>query len=125
MSYILLFISAIIVNNVVLTQFLGICPFLGVSKRISTAMGMGAAVTFVIVIATIVTFLVQKTPTLPSTGRVSPIDYHQLRGIRGSNPDHPEGLQYHGSRCILRCHSIGFWIGFGYLRRHPRTAGTC
>ncbi len=61
MSYIRLFISAMIVNNVVLTQFLGLCPFLGVSKRISTAMGMGAAVTFVIVIATIVTFLVQKT----------------------------------------------------------------
>ncbi len=61
MSYLLLFISAIIVNNVVLTQFLGICPFLGVSKRISTAMGMSGAVTFVIVIATIVTYLVQKT----------------------------------------------------------------
>lgn len=61
MSFILLFISAMIVNNVVLTQFLGICPFLGVSKRISTALGMTGAVTFVIVIATIVTYLVQKT----------------------------------------------------------------
>ncbi|MGV8827100.1 MAG: electron transport complex subunit RsxA [Breznakibacter sp.] len=65
MSYILLFISAILVNNVVLSQFLGICPFLGVSKRISTALGMGGAVTFVIVIATIVTFLVQKTILVP------------------------------------------------------------
>ena len=61
MSYILLLISAILVNNVVLSQFLGICPFLGVSKRIPTAIGMTGAVTFVMVIATIVTFLVQKT----------------------------------------------------------------
>lgn len=60
MSYLLILISAIFVNNVVLSQFLGICPFLGVSKRISTALGMTGAVTFVMVIATIVTFLVQK-----------------------------------------------------------------
>lgn len=60
MSYILILISAIFVNNVVLAQFLGICPFLGVSKRISTAVGMTGAVTFVMVIATIVTYMVQK-----------------------------------------------------------------
>lgn len=60
MEYVLIFITAIFVNNVVLSQFLGICPFLGVSKKISTASGMGAAVTFVLVLATIVTFLVQK-----------------------------------------------------------------
>ncbi|MCK9160063.1 MAG: electron transport complex subunit RsxA [Bacteroidaceae bacterium] len=60
MEYILIFISAIFVNNIVLSQFLGICPFLGVSKKIDTAMGMGAAVTFVLTIATIVTFLIQK-----------------------------------------------------------------
>ena len=47
MVYLLIFISAILVNNVVLSQFLGICPFLGVSKKIDTALGMGAAVTFV------------------------------------------------------------------------------
>ena len=47
MVYFLIFISAIFVNNIVLSQFLGICPFLGVSKKISTALGMGAAVTFV------------------------------------------------------------------------------
>ena len=60
MEYVLIFIAAVFVNNVVLSQFLGICPFLGVSKKVDTAMGMGAAVTFVLAIATIVTFLVQK-----------------------------------------------------------------
>ena len=60
MEYILIFITAIFVNNVVLSQFLGICPFLGVSKKVETATGMGAAVAFVLVIATIVTFLIQK-----------------------------------------------------------------
>ena len=59
MEYILIFISAIFVNNVVLSQFLGICPFLGVSKKVETAKGMGLAVTFVLVIATIVTYLLQ------------------------------------------------------------------
>lgn len=60
MEYILIFISAIFVNNIVLSQFLGICPFLGVSKKIDTALGMGGAVAFVLTLATIVTFLVQK-----------------------------------------------------------------
>lgn len=59
MEYILIFISAIFVNNIVLSQFLGICPFLGVSKKIDTAIGMTGAVTFVMVIATIVTYLIQ------------------------------------------------------------------
>ncbi|MBO4578168.1 MAG: RnfABCDGE type electron transport complex subunit A [Paludibacteraceae bacterium] len=59
MLYFLIFISAIFVNNIVLSQFLGICPFLGVSKKIDTALGMGAAVTFVLVLATIVTYLLQ------------------------------------------------------------------
>ena len=59
MEYILIFISAIFVNNIVLSQFLGICPFLGVSKKVETAKGMGLAVTFVLVIATIVTSLLQ------------------------------------------------------------------
>ena len=60
MEYILIFITAIFVNNVVLSQFLCICPFLGVSKKVETATGMGAAVAFVLVIATIVTYLIQK-----------------------------------------------------------------
>lgn len=60
MEYILIFIAAVFVNNVVLAQFLGICPFLGVSKKVETAAGMGGAVTFVLTIATLVTYLVQK-----------------------------------------------------------------
>ena len=60
MEYILIFITAVFVNNIVLAQFLGICPFLGVSKKVDTAIGMSAAVTFVLTIATIVTYLVQK-----------------------------------------------------------------
>ncbi len=59
MAYILIFITAIFVNNVVLSQFLGICPFLGVSKRVETAIGMGAAVAFVLTLATLVTYLLQ------------------------------------------------------------------
>ena len=59
-TYISIFITAIFVNNIVLSQFLGICPFLGVSKKVNTALGMGAAVTFVMTIATIVTYLLQK-----------------------------------------------------------------
>ena len=60
MEYILIFITAIFVNNVVLSQFLGICPFLGVSKKVSTASGMGMAVTFVLTLATLVTYGIQK-----------------------------------------------------------------
>ena len=59
MAFILIFITAIFVNNIVLSQFLGICPFLGVSKKVETAMGMGAAVAFVLVIATLVIYLIQ------------------------------------------------------------------
>lgn len=61
MEYILIFIAAVFVNNIVLAQFLGICPFLGVSKKVSTALGMTGAVTFVMILATLVTFIVQKT----------------------------------------------------------------
>jgi electron transport complex protein RnfA len=60
MEYILIFISAIFVNNIILSQFLGICPFLGVSQKIDTALGMGAAVAFVMTLSTVVTFLIQQ-----------------------------------------------------------------
>ena len=53
MEYILIFIAAVFVNNIVLAQFLGICPFLGVSKKVSTALGMTGAVTFVMILATL------------------------------------------------------------------------
>ena len=60
LHYIIIFIAAVFVNNIVLAQFLGICPFLGVSKKIDTALGMSAAVAFVMVLATICTFLIQR-----------------------------------------------------------------
>ena len=65
MEYILIFISAIFVNNIILSQFLGICPFLGVSKKIDTALGMGMAVAFVLTLATIVTYLIQYGLLVP------------------------------------------------------------
>ncbi len=57
MEYLLIIISAVFVNNIVLTQFLGICPLLGVSNKFSTASGMGGAVIFVMTLATISTYL--------------------------------------------------------------------
>ena len=60
MEYVLIFITSIFVNNKVLSQFLGICPFLGVSKKVETAAGMGMAVAFVLVLSTLVTYLIQK-----------------------------------------------------------------
>ena len=57
MEYVIIFISAIFVNNILLSQFLGVCPFLGVSNKLSTATGMSGAVCFVITLATVVTYL--------------------------------------------------------------------
>jgi electron transport complex protein RnfA len=65
MEYILLIISAVLVNNVVLVQFLGICPFLGVSGKIETSLGMGVAVIFVMSLANLVTFLIQNYVLVP------------------------------------------------------------
>ena len=65
MEYILIIISAIFVNNIVLAQFLGICPFLGVSNKLSTATGMSGAVCFVITLATVVTYLLNKYLLVP------------------------------------------------------------
>lgn len=60
MSYFLIFLSAALVNNFVLSQFLGICPFLGVSKKTDTALGMGIAVTFVMVLASAATYMTYR-----------------------------------------------------------------
>jgi len=60
MEYIIIIISAVFVNNIVLAKFLGICPFIGVSNKVDTAVGMTGAVTFVMVIATIVTYILQQ-----------------------------------------------------------------
>ncbi len=60
-----MFIAAVFVNNIVLSQFLGICPFLGVSKKISTALGMAGAVAFVLTLATMVTYLANSCILVP------------------------------------------------------------
>ena len=65
MEYIFIIISAIFVNNILLSQFMGICPFLGVSNKLSTATGMSAAVCFVITLATVVTYLLQYYVLVP------------------------------------------------------------
>ena len=59
MEYIIIIISAVFVNNILLSQFLGICPFLGVSNKVSTAVGMSGAVCFVMALSTLVTYLLQ------------------------------------------------------------------
>ena len=65
MEYFAIIISAIFVNNILLAQFLGICPFLGVSNKISTATGMSGAVCFVITLATLVTWLINRYVLVP------------------------------------------------------------
>ncbi|GAB1474301.1 electron transport complex subunit RsxA [Bacteroidota bacterium] len=65
MEYILIIISSIFVNNILLSQFLGVCPFLGVSNKVSTAAGMSGAVTFVMAVATLVTYILQYYVLVP------------------------------------------------------------
>ena len=65
MEYFVIIIASVFVNNVVLSQFLGICPFLGVSSRVSTSVGMGAAVTFVMAISSVVAYLIQYYVLVP------------------------------------------------------------
>ena len=65
MEYFLIIVSAIFVNNILLAQFLGICPFLGVSNKLSTATGMSGAVCFVITLATVVTYLLNHYLLVP------------------------------------------------------------
>ena len=65
MEFILIIVSAIFVNNIVLAQFLGVCPFMGVSNKLSTATGMSGAVCFVITLATVVTYLINKFFLVP------------------------------------------------------------
>ncbi len=60
MNLLLLFLSIVLVNNVIMSQFMGICPFLGVSKKVDTALGMGFAVTFVLTLSSIITYFLQQ-----------------------------------------------------------------
>ena len=66
MEYIIILIGAVFVNNIVLSQFLGICPFLGVSSKVSTSVGMSGAVLFVMTIATTVTYLLHQYVLVPA-----------------------------------------------------------
>ena len=65
MKYLIIILSTILVNNVIFSQFLGICPFLGTSKKTSTAVGMSAAVIFVLTLATLVTWLTNRYILIP------------------------------------------------------------
>jgi electron transport complex protein RnfA len=65
MDYIIILIAAVFVNNIVLSQFLGICPFLGVSNKVSTSVGMSGAVLFVMTIATMATYLLHQFVLVP------------------------------------------------------------
>ena len=75
MNYILLLLSIVLVNNVITSQFLGICPFLGVSKKVDTAVGMGVAVTFVLALASVITFFIQKLLNITNTGFLQTIAF--------------------------------------------------
>jgi len=66
MDYIVILIAAVFVNNIVLSQFLGICPFLGVSNKVSTSIGMSGAVLFVMTIATLATYLLHQFILVPA-----------------------------------------------------------
>ena len=109
MAYLLIFFSAIFVNNIVFSQFLGICPFLGVSKKVDTALGMSAAVAFVLTIATIVTYLIQGLLVsyhleylqtiafiVPGARRLPAAHHHELRHPRRRHPRGTEHLQRPG-----------------------------
>jgi len=66
MEYLIILIAAVFVNNIVLSQFLGICPFLGVSNKVSTSVGMSGAVLFVMTLATLATYLLHEFVLVPS-----------------------------------------------------------
>ena len=63
---VLIILSTVLVNNFVMSKFLGCCPFLGVSKKVNTAVGMGVAVTFVMALASVITYLVQTYILYPT-----------------------------------------------------------
>ncbi|MDO5143157.1 MAG: electron transport complex subunit RsxA [bacterium] len=64
-TYLVILIGSLLVNNYVMNQFLGICPFIGVSKKFDTALGMGMAVTFVMTLASFITWMVQRWLLIP------------------------------------------------------------
>ncbi len=93
MDYINIIILALFVNNVVLAQFLGICPFLGVSSKVETSLGMGAAVFFVMALANFVTYM-NSAPRCGICVLLSP-DRRQDPGGRPCSGDIPESMALH------------------------------
>ena len=89
-DYLLLFVGTVLVNNFVLVKFLGLCPFMGVSKKLETAMGMGLATTFVMTLASICAWLIDTWILIP---------------LRSDLPAHP-GV-YSGDRCGCAVHRDG------------------
>ncbi|CAM5611563.1 Ion-translocating oxidoreductase complex subunit A [Stutzerimonas stutzeri] len=86
----LIMVSAILVNNFVLVQFLGLCPFMGVSKKIETAIGLSLATTFVLTLAAMCSYLVQQYVLKPLESGVSA--NHQFHsGDRGGGAVHRNG----------------------------------
>ena len=149
-QYLIVFITAIFVNNVVLSQILGICPFLGVSKKINTALGMSGAVAFVLVLATLVTYLLQYYVLNPLNlgylqtiafilviaalvqlveiilKKVSPSLFQAL-GVflplittKCGHIGYPKGIQSDDGRMVCPKHCVGLRTGFSHFRRHPR-----
>ena len=155
MEYIIIIISAVFVNNILLSQFLGICPFLGVSNKVSTAVGMSGAVCFVMALSTLVTYLLQyyvlnplnigfmqtivfilviAALVLSGIGHISSAHYNQLCSTRSCNPGCYQRVYIwwrtcnaqSGRVCGLCCGKcIGLWSGNDPHGRNQGTAGTC
>ena len=125
----LILVSSAIVNNVVLSQFLGLCPFFGVSKRIETAAGMGGAIIFVITLSSFVTGLIYNFILVP-TGMeylqtivfiliiaalvqfvecISSSDHNKLCSSRCCTDKRTEKLQHPSGNCERICHSSWFY----------------
>jgi len=102
-DYVLLAISAILVNNILLIQYLGNCPFLGTSKKMDTAVGMAMAVVFVLAMAGIVTWVLEVV--------FSPIDYDQLCCYGGVSDQYQRGVQLRRNACLFHSLSGRFWFG--------------
>ena len=123
MEYILIFIAAVFVNNIVLAQFLGICPFLGVSKKVSTALGMTGAVTFVMILATLVTFRnhIEKGQSFALSGIrcVPALDHHQLCCTGSCHYGDPKRFQLTRIFGIRSLYSDRFRIGPDDFCRYP------
>ena len=141
-------LGAILANNFIFSQFLGICPFLGVSKKVDTAVGMGIAVTFVMGLASAITWVVNKfilvrfglmymqtvafilviaSLVLPvyGLGRVPAFDYDELRGFGRGAAEYSERLRLHFLRGVRRDGRHRLPAGDCVVCQHPGASGVC